>query len=494
MSPNQTFTRYMKITKRVVLICCVIFMISGVVLAEDRDVIIGFHQPVGPPEKVLIHEHGGVVKKSFHLIPAIAAKVPENTIEKLKTNPRVAYVECDLKFEAAADEYTSSWGVQHIGSDIVHAQGINGTGIKIAILDTGIDYDHEDLNDNYKGGISFVQDQQGNVVPGDYDDSYNSHGTHVAGIIAAENNGIGVIGVAPNAEIYAVKVLDGAGFGLSSWMVSGIQWAVDNNMDIATMSIQSTEDSQALHDAVDNAYDSGILIVAAGGNSNGSSVRYPAAYDSVIAVTATDADDNLASFSPVGQEIELAAPGVGINSTIKGGYGFMDGTSMAAPHVAGVAALILSSDFLDVNGDGVRDNNDVRTLLHNAIDLGDPGRDNLYGYGLADAQMAVMEISGTREFTLTRTRGPPKNNAGNIKLLKGNYSVLMDNINLSEIDMKVYENGVIRNDLSSRNNFKKPTTPQNICVDLNVTDTLEIVFIPYGYRGSTGYVTIRVLS
>ncbi|MCL7412234.1 MAG: S8 family peptidase [ANME-2 cluster archaeon] len=374
---------------------------------------------------------------------------------------------------------------------MVHAQGINGTGIRIAILDTGIDYDHEDLNDNYKGGIGFVQDPQGNVDPGNYDDSSSSHGTHVAGIIAAENNGIGVVGVAPNAEIYSVKVLDGAGFGLSSWIVSGIQWAVDNNMDIATISIQSTEDSQALHNAIDNAYDSGVLLVAAGGNANGGSVRYPAAYDSVIAVTATDADDHLARFSPIGQEIELAAPGVGIYSTIRGGYGIMDGTSMAAPHVTGVAALILSSDFQDVNGDGVRNNNDVRILLHNAIDLGDPGRDNLYGYGLADAQMAVMEISGTRELTLTRTYSPPKNNAGYVELLTGNYSVLMQNINLSHINMEVYENGVIRNDLSSRYNFKKSNMPQNICVDLNVSDMLEIVFIPYGVRGSTGYVTIR---
>lgn len=493
MLPYHTFPKIVRIAQRIFLIFCAIFMISGIALAADRDVIIGFHQPVGLSEKALINNHGGVVKKSFHLIPAIAARVPENKIEGMKKDPRIAYIEDDKIFEAA-DEYTSSWGVLHIGSNAVHAQSINGTGVKIAVLDTGIDYNHEDLNDNYKGGIGFVQDSNGNVISSNFDDSTYSHGTHVAGIIAAENNGIGVVGVAPNAEIYAVKVLDGAGFGISSWIISGIQWAVENNMAIVSMSIQGS-DSQALNYAVDNAYNSGLLLVAAGGNTKGGSVSYPGAYDSVIAVTATDASDHNASFASIGHEIELAAPGVGIYSTIKGGYGFMDGTSMAAPHVAGVAALILSTDFQDANRDGVKNNSDVRMLLHNAKDLGVPGRDVTYGYGLVDASIAVLGYSTLEPpivLTLTRTAGSPDIDTENVSLNRGNYQINLTNTNLSKLDMTVLENGIIRKDLSSKFNFSHS---DEIEFNLNVDSSVfVIIFKPYGGRGSTANVTIQRLG
>jgi subtilisin len=374
--------------------CAIIIVLSGIALAADRDVIIGFHKDVGQTEKDMVKSHGGAEKKSFHLIPAISARLPEAEIEKMKKDPKIAYIEDDKIFEAA-DEYSSSWGVQHIGSQIVHAQGFDGTGVRIAILDTGIDYDHPDLDGNYKGGNNFVEYSDGIVRTDPFDDSYNSHGTHVAGIIAAENNGIGVVGVAPNADIYAIKVLDGGGFGPASWIISGIEWAIENNMTIVSMSIQG-DDSQALHDAVDNAYNAGLLLIAAGGNyrTGTGPVKYPAAYDSVIAVTATDAADHNASFASIGSEIELAAPGVGIYSTIKGGYGFMDGTSMAAPHVTGVAALIISKGFGDFNGDGVINNTDVRAILQStAKDLGATGRDSIYGYGLVDASMAVLGYS-----------------------------------------------------------------------------------------------------
>jgi subtilisin len=486
----HTFSKCMRIAQRIFLIFCVIFMISGVALAADRDVIIGFQQPVGLSEKALIHDHGGIAKKSFHLIPAIAGRVPENNIEKLKKNPRVAYVEDDIIFEATTDEYTSSWGVQHIGSHIVYDNGITGAGVKIAVLDTGIDYNHEDLDNNYKGGIGFVQDVNGVVNPSNYDDSTYSHGTHVGGIIAAENNGIGVVGVAPNAEIYAIKVLDGAGFGISSWIISGIEWAVENDMDIVTMSIEGSGYSQSLQEACDSAYNSGLLLVAAGGNSYGGGVRYPAAFDSVIAVTATDADDQQASFSSIGPEIELAAPGVGINSTIKGGdYGYLSGTSTAAPHVTGVAALILSSDFQDANGDGVKNNSDIRILLHNAIDLGTTGRDNIFGYGLVDAQKAVLGIDSPNiiKLPLIRTISKPVSDSKNVTLSQGNYLITIINVNLSKIEMNVYENGVLRKDLSSKYKFNKSN---DVNLELNVNAVFDIMFVPYGYPNSVGYVTI----
>jgi subtilisin len=466
-------------------LCIILIIINGIALgATDCDVIVGFKNKPGPSEQALIHSHGGIAKKSFHLIPAIAARVPENEIKEIKKDPRVAFIEDDKIFDAA-DEYTDSWGMQHIGSDMVHVQGITGTGIKIAVLDTGIDYNHEDLKGNYKGGIGFVQNSDGSVNPSNYDDSTNSHGTHVSGIIAAEKNGIGIVGVAPNASIYAVKVLDGAGFGLASWIISGLQWAVDNNMDIATMSIKGS-DSIALHEAVDNAYNSGVLLVAAGGNTIGGSVQYPAAYDSVIAVSATDANDQIASFSAIGPEIELAAPGVRILSTVKGGYDLMDGTSMATPYVAGVAALIISSGLVeDLNGDLAVNNIDVRELLHNAKDLGDPGRDYEYGYGMVDAQRAVLGIAN---ITITRTNGPLSNDVKRVDLSEGTYSVTIHNNDLSNLYMEVSLNGVIRKDLSFRFKFNKSS---DISFDLNVENTFEIVFIPYGSKGSTAYATIE---
>lgn len=474
--------------QRIIIFCAIFIMLNGIIngtaLAADRDVIVGFNKPVGPSEKALIQSHGGTIKKSFHLIPAIAARVPENNITKMKKDPRIRYIENDKIFEAAADEYSSSWGVQQIGARMVHDQGINGTGVRIAVLDTGIDYTHEELNDNYKGGVSFVLDIYGNVInPDGYDDSTYSHGTHVAGIIAAEDNGIGVVGVAPNASIYAVKVLDGAGFGFASWIISGIDWAVKNDMDIVTMSIQGS-DSQALHDAVDVAYNSGLLLVAASGNTNGDPVAYPAAYDSVIAVTAVDNIYQRASFSSKGPQIELAAPGVNIYSTVKGGYNYKNGTSMAAPHVTGTAALILSTDFPDVNGDGIKNNSDVRAILQNtARDIGDQGKDDLFGYGLLDTSMALLGYSAYKpaDMSIVKDDGESAVVAGDGPAYKYTITVRNDgpwdafNVRVSELWPLGFERGIVT---ASQGNCN--LTGINIICDLG-----KIV------KGGTGTITVN---
>jgi len=373
----------------------IIGMTNGHALAADHNVIIGFHQYNVTEETKLVHDNGGKLKKKFHLITAMSANMSDANITKLKKDPRVAYIVNDSVYQAA-DEYTSAWGVQYIGSRSVHDKSINGTGVKIAVLDTGIDYTHTDLKDNYKGGFDFVNN---NSDP--WDDNcltyYKTcHGTHVSGTIAAELNGFGVVGVAPDASIYAVKVLDVGGFGYASLIVSGLEWAVNNNMNIVSMSLESTENNTAVLDAINVAYNSGILLVAAGGNTGGGPVLYPAAYDSVIAVTAIDQNDQKASFSPIDPKIELAAPGVNINSTIcilaqsntcvVEGYGLLNGTSMAAPHVTGVAALIMSSDRSKTN-------KDVRAILQNtARHVGTPGRNDIYGFGVVDASNAILGI------------------------------------------------------------------------------------------------------
>lgn len=479
--------------KLIIYSCIILIMINGIAFAgADRDVIIGFKKSVGQSEEALIHSHGGIAKKSFHLIPAIAAKVPEGEIEKMKKDSRIAYIENDAIFKMA-DEYSSSWGVQYIGSQSVHNQNINGTGVKIAVLDTGIDYNHEDLNSNYKGGYDFINNDSD-----PWDDNCLSflktcHGTHVSGTIAAEHNGIGVVGVAPASSIYAVKVLDGGGFGYASLVVSGIEWAVTNKMNVISMSFASSENNTAVLDAVNAAYDSGILLVAAAGNTDGGPVLYPAAYDSVIAVTAIDQNAQRASFSPIGQKIEVAAPGVSINSTVQGGYGLLSGTSMAAPHVTGVAALIFSTNYADVNGDGKRDNKDVREIIRNtAFDAGIPGKDDIYGYGIVDASNATLGYPAPSEIELTivRTNGKPGNEAKNVSLLQGNYSVTIVNANLTKLDMVVYENGVVRKDLSSKYQFNGSN---EIKFELQVNSEFEVVFVPYGNPFSVGYVTIKRL-
>ena len=376
----------------IAFLAIIIILLSGTAYSEEpqRDVIIGFHQIPILSEKALIHSEGGVVKHEYRLIPAVSASLSEQAIDIMRKNPGVAYIEDDVILTIATDEYVNSTGVSHIGCEMVHNNGIDGTGVKVAVIDTGIDYTHEDLNDNYKGGYDFVFSDSD-----PFDDSYNSHGTHVAGIIAAERNGIGVVGIAPNASLYAVKVLDGSGHGLTSWVIAGIEWAVENDMDVVIMSSGTKEDSQPLRDACRNASDAGVLLVAAAGNTHGGDVTYPARYDSVIAVTATYLNDSQASFSPIGPEVELAAPGVNILSTTSDdGYGNLSGTSQAAPHVAGTAALIISSNLPDVNDDGVVNNEDVRLQLQStAQDLGDPGKDDTYGYGLVDAFIMAAAIS-----------------------------------------------------------------------------------------------------
>ncbi|MEW5706704.1 MAG: S8 family peptidase [Actinomycetota bacterium] len=212
------------------------------------------------------------------------------------------------------------------------------TGVKVAILDTGIDLDHPDLGANVKGGINTIN-------PRKKPDDDNGHGSRVAGIVAAvRGNEIGVIGVEPSASLYAVKVLGASGSGYASDIIEGLDWCIQNGIKVVNMSFGASSDNQSIHDAVIRAYNAGIIMVAAAGNSGPGSdtVSYPARYNEVIAVAATDSNDAVAPWSSRGPEVDIAAPGVNIYSTYKNaGYATMSGTSMAAPHVTGAIALKL---------------------------------------------------------------------------------------------------------------------------------------------------------
>jgi subtilisin len=363
-----------------------------------HSVIIGFKNIPGKSDVDFVESHGGIVKRRYSIIRAISADVPEESIDAIKKSPNVEYVENDEKVfahvpigtchEVQVLKQTVPWGVERIGSRLVNALGNTGKGVKVGILDTGIDYNHEDLKNNYRGGYNFVGNNNNPI-----DD--NGHATHVAGIIAAEDNDIGVVGVAPDAYLYSVKVLAFDSTGSTSDIVSGLEWSVDNSMQVINMSLGSEDDSISVSRAISNTYNAGVLIIAAAGNSGntagfGDNIDYPARYNSVVSVGATDINDNRARFSSTGPSLELSAPGDHILSTLNGGinkYGTLSGTSMACPHVVGVAALIMANEPGITNA---RVRIRMQTTAQN-VSSGSGGfkTKDWYGYGLVDAVRSV---------------------------------------------------------------------------------------------------------
>lgn len=227
------------------------------------------------------------------------------------------------------------WGVDRVEAPTAWDYS-TGEGVKVAILDSGVDIDHPDLDDNLAGCENFIYRWQ------NCDDD-NGHGTHVAGIIAAEDNNFGVAGVAPKARIDALKVLNSRGRGYLSDVLEALDWAIANNAQVINMSLGTSSDITSFREAIEKVHAAGITQVSSAGNSGpaADSVTYPARYPEVIAVAATDVNNNVPSWSSRG-EIDLAAPGVEIYSTYRGGgYRNMSGTSMSAPHVTGVVALRL---------------------------------------------------------------------------------------------------------------------------------------------------------
>ena len=283
--------------------------------------------------------------------------------------------------------YSSQWGPSDIKLPGAWDLTTGSASVVVAVVDTGVDYGHEDLSANIwtdsngYHGYDFVSNDQ-DPSP-DSTGSYLSHGTHVAGIIGGVmNNGIGIAGTA-QIKIMAVKACSGDGSCTPSAVANGISWAVANGADIISMSLRWTTPVSDIESAVNDAWSQGKIVVAASGNDNGP-VGYPAKYTNVIAVGAIDSSNNRASFSNYGPELDLVAPGVSIESTIVGGYASWDGTSMATPFVSGVAALVLSKNPSLTNAEV------VSILENSADDLGSAGKDDQYGYGRVDAQEAVV--------------------------------------------------------------------------------------------------------
>ena len=228
------------------------------------------------------------------------------------------------------------WGIKRIGAPQVWDK-LGKRRVKAGIIDTGIDYFHPDLRANIRDGISTLDGHAS------YRDDYG-HGTHVAGTIGAFNSYYGMMGINPYVDFYIVKAFDKRGNGKLSDIIEGIDWLMRRQVNVINMSFSTSETNQTFARVMEIAYNRGVILVAASGNDGGTdSVNYPARYPYVIAVSATDRQDNLASFSSTGPEIDFCAPGVDIRSTwINGGYKVSSGTSFAAPHITGIVADLLN--------------------------------------------------------------------------------------------------------------------------------------------------------
>ena len=314
-------------------------------------------------------------------------------MRQLMKNPDVEYAEPDYIAHGALlpndPYYRRQWGLKdiHAVSAWDRVAPAQRAGVTIAVLDTGINTRQEDLQGSVVPGYNFIAEDANPI-----DD--NGHGTHIAGIAAAvTDNGRGIAGVAGGSMVMPVKVLDASGAGDYAAIIQGIRYAADRGAKVINMSLGGPGFSRAMRDAVAAALEGGVTVVAASGNENGP-VCSPGNLDGVIAVGAVDSANQRASFSNYGPELDVMAPGVDIISLFKGdaaSYTMMSGTSMAAPFVSGVAALVRAANPA-LNPAEV-----VRVIDGSARDLGVPGFDDDNGYGLVDADAAIhAALNGTK--------------------------------------------------------------------------------------------------
>lgn len=326
------------------------------------------------------------------------------TASELAARSDVLYAEPDYLYYATETTPNDplygryQWNLPHIRATVGWDRTTGSPNIVIGIVDTGVDLGHPDLAAKIVGGIDTVnndftaQDDQG-------------HGTHVASIAAAQgNNGTGMAGVDWNARIMPVKVLNAAGNGSSSQVAAGITWAVDNGVDILNLSLSSRNQASIVENAIQYAYAQGVLVIAAAGNSyaEGNPTNYPAAYNHVIAVAAVNDTDGHASYSSSGTYVDVSAPGGDPSSSsdtderhwIPGAYwrgaGFsyawLSGTSQAAPHVAGLAGLLLALD------PSLTPDELTQIITSQTVDVQSPGWDPFSGYGRIDIAAALAAV------------------------------------------------------------------------------------------------------
>lgn len=370
--------------------------------AVKREVTVKFKDHPSEAELAQICDDiRGKVKRNwdpYHIFKS-STKTTEELIDYFKNMDTVEFVEPNyllLPNRMPNDPlYTRyQWNLPLIHADEAWEVTPGKEDIVIAVVDTGVDLLHQDFQGKLVDGYNVVADN-------DNPQDDNGHGTHVAGIISAKtNNTLGIAGVAWFNKIMPIKAMGGDGTGSSFDIAKGIRWAADHGARVINMSVGNYNHSAILHEAVQYAYNKGIVLVAASGNDNTDQSSYPAVYPEVISVAAVDDRSERANFSNYGNYIEVAAPGVDIPSTfLDNEYAALSGTSMACPHVAGLAGLILSA-----NPElGVEDVRDI--IQKSSMDLGPTGWDTQYGHGLINVAQALQLATNQQE---EKTPAQPK--------------------------------------------------------------------------------------
>lgn len=372
--------------------------------AAQPQLIVGFHPAAAAEARSTSLARAGVAsKRAIAPLDAVVVRAAAGRLEatrrSLLARPDVAWVEVDHVARAYAAVpasppndtfFSQQWALARLGAEQAWAH-TRGDGVTVAVLDTGVDYIHPDLAGRVELGRDFID---GDDDPMDV----AGHGTHVAGIVAAAaGDGFGVAGIAPGVRILAVRVLDADGQGNYSQVADGIVHAADRGARVINLSLGGDRESELLRSAIDYAASRGAIVTCATGNESRTSIGFPARHESCLAVGATDEVDGHAGFSNRGAGIDVVAPGAGILSTVPGAtHDAWDGTSMASPYAAGVAALLASQ--------GLGRRQVVDTLLATARDLGPAGPDTTYGAGRIDAAAAVE--AGIRTTRATDTTAP----------------------------------------------------------------------------------------
>ena len=366
--------------------------------------LVRFQPGTSLNDMVQVHKREGAsVEATLSQIGVQVVTIPQgqraSKMASYRTRKEVRYVEVDSVAQAVDVPNDPSFNVQW---DMTKVQAPQAWGVTkgsqnviIAILDTGIDVNHPDLADKIVSSVNFTDSSTAYA-------NGQSHGTHVAGIAAAiTNNGVGIAGLGRNSSLMNVKVLGDTGYGYYSWIAQGIIWAADHGANVINLSLGGSTASPTLENAVNYAWSKGVVVVAAAGNNGSTSPFYPADYTNCISVAATDSNDALASWSNHGSWVNVAAPGASIYSCIPGNqYGYMSGTSMASPHVAGLCGLVFSVAN-DTNGNG-KLNDEVRSAVEASCDR--VGID--VAYGRINAYRAVQLDSSPSTPTPTPTPTP----------------------------------------------------------------------------------------
>lgn len=359
--------------------------------------IVVFDENIGRDQwPEILADCRGHILRELPLVNALLVLVDDEEVADVEalvsSRAGVVRVEDDIDIELAHEVGKLQWGPRFREDVPWGVQRINiggaketGNGVNVGILDTGVDLRHPDLAKNIKGSYNAISD-----IASASDD--NGHGTHVAGTIGALRNGLGVIGVAPRVNLYAVKVLNEKGSGKLSALIDGVSWCVEKGIKIVNMSLSSSIENQTFRDMIQGARKAGITMVCAAGNRGpgSNSIGYPAKYVECIAVAAIDDEDKIANFSSRGREIAIVAPGVDILSTWPGRkYRKSTGTSMAAPHVTGAVALLLEAD-------PSLSPSDIKSILQASADPLDGVNADQQGAGVLNVSRALSKIARKR--------------------------------------------------------------------------------------------------